>query len=188
MKKTLLPLCFLALVITSCQKGSSDLDKILLSCQDATYQAEGYDITSIIDSYEKELIEEGVLEDGSGESYLDALQKISTEPDFRISTPSFTEYDPFFKIDNATKMTVFQCEALKIETLKEKDPKWQRFFSNSKATENNKSPEQLVKAMRETLSDTDLNSYYFKLKMFQVFDGVNTHLRNRASMTSASPN
>ncbi|WP_373018543.1 hypothetical protein [Muriicola sp.] len=189
MKKTLLPLCFLALVIISCQQQSSELDKIITQCYDTTYQEKGYDIRAIIDSYEKELIKEGVLEDSSGESYLEVLEKIFKDKNFRITTTAFIDKDPFLKVDNETKLAIFQCQNKMITSLKEQDPKWQTVFADAPSPEIG-TPDQeyqkIYNEMTETLSEADLNSYYFKLIMFKHFDGMNTHFRDRMSMPTAA--
>ncbi len=170
MKKKFLYLCILVLLSNACQKRSSDLDDILLQCYEATYQKEGYDIKSIIDDYERLLIQQGVLEDGSGASYLEVWQKIASDDSFRIEVPPFREYDPWHKVDRQTGVAVKECEYEMIASLQEKDPKWQQVFGPSEAAEN---PAQVYEAMVENMSDEDLNSYYFRLKMFDLFDLVN---------------
>ena len=165
------------LLSTACQEQSSDLDDIVLQCYDSKYQEAGYDIKSIIDEHEKSLIREGILKDGSGKSYLEVLQKVNSDPDFRIEAPTFMEKDPWHKVDKKTGVAVFDCELEMIESLKEKDPRWQKVFSEPGSTEN---PDQMYQAIVETMTEEDLNSYHFRLKMFQVFDGVNSKWGNRS--------
>lgn len=171
-------ICLLVLLGTSCQEQPSDLDAILLQCYDLKYQEAGYDIRSIIDTYEKALIKGGSLRDGSGKSYLEAMQKIASDKDFRIQAAKFQEYDPWHKVAKETGVAVFECEYEMIESLKQTDSKWQKVFGTSE------SPDQMYQAMVENLSENDLNSYYFKLKMFQVFDGVNSQWRNPSTVPS----
>ena len=177
-------LCVLVLLGTSCQEQTSELDGILLQCYDSKYQQEGHDIKSIIDAYEKELIREGILKDGSGKAYLEVLQKIASHKDYRIQATTFQQYDPWNKVDKKTGVAVFECEYQMIESLKEKDPRWQQVFGTSEPPEKIQTPDQMYRAMAETLSEADLNSYYFRLKMFQVFDGVNTKWGKPTSMPS----
>lgn len=171
-------ICLLVLLGTSCQEQPSDLDAILLQCYDLKYQEAGYDIRSIIDTYEKALIKGGSLRDGSGKSYLEAMQKIASDKDFRIQAAKFQEYDPWHKVAKETGVAVFECEYEMIESLKQTDSKWQKVFGTSE------SPDQMYQAMVENLSENDLNSYYFKLKMFQVFDGMNSQWRNPSTVPS----
>lgn len=171
-------ICLLVLLGTSCQEQPSDLDAILLQCYDLKYQEAGYDIRSIIDTYEKALIKGGSLRDGSGKSYLEAMQKIASDKDFRIQAAKFQEYDPWHKVAKETGVAVFECEYEMIESLKQTDYKWQKVFGTSE------SPDQMYQAMVENLSENDLNSYYFKLKMFQVFDGLNSQWRNPSTVPS----
>ncbi|NER10406.1 hypothetical protein [Muriicola jejuensis] len=182
MKKTILSLCLLLLLTNSCQKRSSELDEIIVECYDKTYQEAGYDMKSIIDDYEKELVKKGILKDTTGKSYLEVLQKISSDKDFRITVQSFTEYDPFFKVDNETKLAIFQCENRMIESLKEKDPKWRTLSNPTDSAGNMGNPKLGYVSLMENMSDEDLNSYYFRLKMFHIFDGVNSQFRDRSSM------
>jgi hypothetical protein len=60
-----------------------------------------------------------------------------------------------------------------IEIAKQKDPKWKR-LSNFGSPEIKENPDLMYQAMAEDLSEDDLNSYYFRLKMFQLFDMVNS--------------
>lgn len=180
MKDKIIYACILLLLSTSCQQRSSDLDDIVMQCYDATYKKEGYDIKSIIDDYERLLIQQGVLEDGSGESYLEVWQKMGSDKDFRIEVPAFRQYDPWHKVDRQTGIAVFECEYEMIEVLQEKDPRWQQVFGTSKSPESMKNPAQMYQAMIETMSEEDFNSYYFRLKMFQALDGVNSEFRTMA--------
>ena len=186
MKAKSLVLCLLVLLGASCQEHPSDLDDILLQCYDSKYQEEGYDIRSIIDAYEKTLIKGGILRDGSGKSYLEVLQKIASDKDFRIEVPAFQNYDPWHKVAKATGVAVFECEYEMIESLKETDPRWQQVFGTAESPEKIQTPDQMYQAMAETLSEADLNSYYFRLKMFHVFDGANSEWGKQSSMPSGS--
>jgi hypothetical protein len=147
----------------------------MLQCYDATYKKKGHDIKAIIDDYEKLLVQEKLLKDTSGKSYLEVLQKIVSAQDFRITSPTFREYDPFFKVDNETKLTIFECEKEMIEVaLKKKDSRWLKFSVNSESPGLKQNPGLMYQDIAESLTENDLNSYYFRLKMFQVFDMVNS--------------
>jgi hypothetical protein len=172
-KKKFLYLCFLALLSTACQKRSSELDVIILQCYDPTYQEAGYDIKSIIDDYEGLLIQQGVLEDGSGESYLEVWEKINSDKGFRIEVPAFRQYDPWHKVDKQNGVAVKECAYEMIASLQEKDSRWQQVFGPSEAAESTENPAQMYEAMVENMSEEDMNSYYFRLKMFELFDMVN---------------
>jgi hypothetical protein len=174
MKHKIVYLCFLLLLSISCNEQSSDLDDILLECYDPKYQEEGYDIKTIIEAYESVLVKEGVLKEASGKGYLEVIQKIYSDRDFRIKAPTFHEHDPFFKADNQTKLAVFECEREKTELAKEKNPKLGRLDQLLKNTEMTENPGRMYQAMEETFSEKDLGSYYFRLKMFQLFDMVNS--------------
>ncbi len=172
MKNKVLYICILSLFSTSCKKQTFQVDDIILQCYDSKYQEEGYDIKTIIEDYEKLLVKEGVLKDDSGKSYLELMRKINSDKHFRIKSPTFMESDPFFKLDNETKLALFQCEAELIELAKEKDSKWYK-VSNFEAAELKENPDLIYQTMVENLSENDLNSYYFKLKMFNLFDMAN---------------
>jgi hypothetical protein len=186
MKHKIVYLCFLLLLSISCKEQPSDLDEMVLPCYEARYQEAGYDIKTIIDDYETLLVKEGILNEASGKGYLEVMSKIHSDRDFRIEAPTFGEQDPFFKVDIQTKLAVFECEREKTEMAKEKDPKWDQLnqlLGNPEMTEN---PDRVYQAMEETFSEKDLNSYYFRLKMFQLFDMVNT--KNWDNRTSLAPN
>ena len=156
----------------SCKKHTFQPDDIILQCYDSKYQKEGYDIKTIIKNYEKVLVKKGILNDDSGKSYLELMRKINSDKDFRIKTSTFSNYDPFFKVDNETKLAIFECEAELIELAKKKDSKWYK-VSNFEASEIKENPDLIHQTMVEYLSENDLNSYYFKLKMFHLFDLAN---------------
>jgi len=179
-------ICLLMLLGTSCQEQPSDLDAILLQCYDSKYQEEGYDIRSIIDAYEKVLIKGGILRDGSGKSYLEVMQKIASDKGFRIQAATFQEYDPWHKVPKETGVAVFECEYKMIESLGEKDSRWQKVFGTSESPEKIQSPDQTYQAIVENLLENDLNSYYFKLKMFNLFDLANPKWGNQSLTPPAS--
>ena len=173
MKNKVIFICLLVLLSTSCKTQTFQIDDIMLPCYDLTYQKEGYDIKAIIEDYEKVLVKEDVLNEASGRSYLEVVRKINSDKDFRIKSPTFQEFDPFYKVDGNTKQAVIKCEYEMIEIAKQKDPKWQR-LSNFGSPEIKENPDLMYQAMAEDLSEDDLNSYYFRLKMFQLFDMVNS--------------
>lgn len=176
MKNKFIYLSFLALFSTSCQEQSFQLDDIILECHDPKYREEGYDIRTIIDDYEKLLVKEGVLQDDSGESYWKVYKKIASGNDFRIESATFREYDPFFKVDNETKLALFECEREMIGFARQRDSKWRGILGNFEPASGDENPERIYQAMRGAMSEEDVNSYYFRLKMFQLFDMVNSNL------------
>ena len=173
MKSKILYIIPLILLSISCNEKSVQLDDIILECYDSKYQNEGFDIKTIIDDYEKILVNDGVLKDNSGQSYLEVYQRIVTNKNFRIKSTAFMEFDPLFKVDNVTKMDVYKCESEMTETAQQQDSKWQKVFGKTQSQELKEKPELMYQAMVEFLSNDDLNSYYFKLKMFNLFDMVN---------------
>jgi hypothetical protein len=171
---------------TSCKKQTFQVDDIILQCYDSKYQEEGYDIKTIIEDYEKLLVKEGILRDDSGKSYLQVYQKIASDKDFRIKSATFQEFDPWNKVDKQIGVAVFMCEYEMIELAKEKDSKWLRISPNYESPESVENPDQVYQAMVETLSENELNSYYFRLKMFHLFDMVNSKWGNQSLMPSVS--
>lgn len=174
MKNRIVYISFLVLLSTSCQEQTFQLDDVILECYDSKYQAEGYDIKTIIEDYEKLLVKEGVLKDDSGKSYLEVYRKIASDKDFRINATTFQEYDPFFKVDNETKLALYECEIEMTEMAREKDAKWGAIFGNTESEKGVESPDQVYQAMIKAMSEEDLDSYYFRLKMFSLFDMVNS--------------
>lgn len=174
--------CLLVLLSFSCKKQTLKLDDIILQCYDPNYKEQGMDIKSIIDEYEQLLVKEGVLRDASGKSYLEVLKKMYSDKDFRITSEPFMDYDLTWPGNMQTSWAVFECELKIIDLLKEKDSKWHRVFPDSDNHERSEDPDLMLQTMTETMSEEDLHSYYFRLKMFQTFDGVNIALRNRSSI------
>jgi len=175
MKNRILYILLIILLSISCQEQAFQLDDIIQQCYNSKYQAEGYDIKTIIEDYEMLLVKEGVLKDDSGKSYLEVYRKIATDKDFRINAAAFQEYDPFFKVDNETKLALFECEHEMTALAKEKDSKWQDIFRDSESAEGVENPDEVYQDMIEAMSEEDLNSYYFRLKMFRLFDMVNAN-------------
>jgi len=184
MKNKILSLCFLVLFSTSCKEKPFQLDDIILQCYEPTYQKEGYDIKTIIDDYEQLLIKEGVLKDDSGKSYLEVLQKINADKDFRIESKTFQEFDPWFKVKPETTISRFECEYEMLELVK--NTKWHRFVRTSESSETAENTDEVYRAMIETLSEEDFESYYIRLYMFTLFDGVNTKWGDRSLMPTVS--
>ncbi|WP_431161203.1 hypothetical protein [Flagellimonas beolgyonensis] len=179
MKEKILVICILMLMGSACQDKTSDLDEVLFECYDSIYSKEGYDIKSIIDDYEHLLVKDGILKDDSGSSYMEVWQKIVSDKDFRIQSSTFQEYDPWQKVNREIGVTVFECEYEMVESLKQKNSKMQKLFSGIGSLESSQNPDQTYQAMMEILSEEDLNSYYFKLKMFRLFDMVNSKWENQ---------
>ncbi|MBO3117674.1 hypothetical protein J4050_13035 [Winogradskyella sp. DF17] len=174
MKDKIITLFLLMLITASCDEKTFQFDDIIQECYETKYQAEGYDIKSIIDNHEKLLIEQGVLKDGSGESYLEVFKKIAMDKDFYIESPAFQDYDPKYKVNKETLVALFECERKMIELAKEKDFKWNKLFNTFESPEVKENPSEVYEVMVKNLTDNDLNSYYFKLKMFTLFDMVNS--------------
>lgn len=164
---------------TSCHEKPVQLDDIILKCYDSKYQKEGFDIKTIINDYEMLLVKEGILKDNSGKSYLEVYQKIATNKNFRIKSQTFMQFDPLFKVTNETKIAIFKCEAEMTETAQQQDFKWHKVFGKTESQQIKEEPELMYQAMVESLSKDDLNSYYFKLKMFNLFDMVNAKWKNQ---------
>ena len=168
------------LLLTSCGEQATDLDVIIAECYDAAYQEEGYDFRAIIDEYEQLLMEDGVLQDETGKSYLEVLQKIASEKDYQIASPTFQEYDPWNKVDRGIAVGVFECDRNMIQAEKEKDSKWNMLIAKLESPDLKKNPELIYRTYTEILSEDDLNSYYFKLKMFHLFDMANAKWGNQS--------
>lgn len=186
MKNKVLYICILVLFSTSCKKQTFQVDDIILQCYNSKYQEEGYDIKTIIDDYVKLLVKEGILKDDSSKSYLQVYQKIASDKDFRINSTTFQEFDPWNKVDKQIGVAVFMCEHEMIELAKEKDSKWLKIFPKYQSPQSVENQGQVYQAMVETLSENELNSYYFRLKMFHLFDMVNLKWGNRSSIPSVS--
>lgn len=171
--KTKFPyLILIGVLLTSCQKEVSDLDALLLPCFATQYQAQGHDIKTLVDAYETTLIEEGVLPDASGSSYLEVWNKIAEDDGFQIDAPAFRESDPMQDAGMEAIVSVIECEREKLGDLTEKDPKWKAIFGSPESQET-MTQQQVYQAMEEHMTEADLNSYYFRLKMFVVFDMAN---------------
>jgi hypothetical protein len=112
---------------------------------------------------------------------LEVYQKIISNKDFSITSSTFQEYDPWHKIDKEIAVTVFECERELIELAMQEDTKWRDLLSRFESSKLNSNPDILYKVMLENLSENDLNSYYFKLKMFHIFDMVNLKSRSKIS-------
>lgn len=184
MKNKIIYISLLVLFSSSCKKQTFQLDDIILACYDSKYQEEGYDIKAIIEDYEKYLVKEGVLNDDSGKSYLEVLQKIASNKNFQIEARAFQ--DPFFKVNNETKLAIFDCEKEMIASAKEKDSKWHKLLSDFESPEIEENPERIYQVMAEALSENDFNSYYLRLKMLHLFDGVNSKWGNRSLLPPIS--
>lgn len=174
MKSKIFYLSLVILLSISCHENSFDLDDIMTQCYESKYLEEGHDIKAIIEDYEKLLVKEGVLKDDSGKSYLEVFQKIASDKDFIISCPTFQEYDPGLKLKRETAIAIFNCESEMLELVKNKNPKWHRMLTLFESQEVKENPELIYQAMVDGLSENDLNAYYFKLKMFHLFDMVNS--------------
>lgn len=174
MKNKIISICLLILFSVSCNERTFQLDDIILQCYDSKYQKEGYDIKTIIKDYENLLVQEGILKDDSGKSYLEVLQKINSNKDFRLNISSFQKFDPWYKVDKKIGIAVFDCEYEMIELAKEEGSKWYKLSNNFESSEFKNNPKLIYQIIEEALSENDLNSYYFRLKMFQLFDMVNS--------------
>ncbi len=186
MKNKFLYIISYILLITSCNEQSFQLDAIIQQCYDSKYQQEGFDLKTVIEDYEKLLVNGGILKDDSGKSYLEVYQKIISNKDFSIKSSTFQEYDPWHKIDKEIAITVFKCEHEMIELAKQKDSKWLKILSIFNSPEINENPNMLYQIMVENLSEKDLNSYYFKLKMFHIFDMANIKWKNQSLTPTVS--
>ena len=188
MKVRIFSISVLILFSTSCNEQSFLRDDIILQCYHSKYQEHGYNIKTIIEDYEKLLVKEGILKDDSGKSYLEVLQKIASDKNFKIKTSTFQEFDPWHKVDKETAVAVFECEFEMLESAKEKDSEWHKLLRDFESPEIKENPELVYQYMVEALSEDDLNSFYFKLKMFHVFDMVNSKWGDRSLIPPVSSN
>jgi hypothetical protein len=170
------------LLSTSCIEQPFQLDDIILQCYESKYKNEGYDIKSIIDDYETVLIQDNILKDGTGESYLELWTRIATNKDFPIASSTFREFDPGQKVARETAISIFECESEMLASAKNKNTKWHKIINNFNSPGTAETPDHVYQAMIETMSEEDFNSYYFRLKMFHLFDMANSTMGNRSLM------
>ena len=104
---------------------------------------------------------------------MDVFKKLVTTTDVQINAPSFQSSSPWKKLDKTVIVAMFECEREMLELAKEKDPKWQYLITLFESPEANENPEVLYQTMKKKLSEKDLNSYYFKYKMFTLLDLAN---------------
>ncbi len=71
--------------------AQTTIDNDIMNCIIEVYKNEGVNITQTLDNFEKFLIEEKLLKDNSGESYLSIYKKISIENKVNISADDFDD-------------------------------------------------------------------------------------------------
>ncbi|WP_299888927.1 hypothetical protein [uncultured Lacinutrix sp.] len=169
MNKFIISILLLFINISNIYSQSKRIESELMKCTYKAISDEGTSLKQLILDYETLLINEGVVEDSSGESYRVLVQNFANK---NIITPSKLFCVETQKIKKANTNKFYDCkktilkDSLNYDLSKLKGTK-QALFNNAK-------PHIKAKEMLKVLSDSDFDIDYYKLRAFYLFCAIDT--------------
>lgn len=135
---------------------------------DCFYDAYGKET---IDDYEKLLVDEGVLKDGSSKSYMTFLHNFA-ERNKSVKTPSKPFCVDKQKLEKAEAKKFIACQKKMFKDYIDQD--MSNFFGVQEAIFNNQRPHLVARDLLKIVSNDDLEVDYYKFMTFLLFSLIDT--------------
>ncbi len=136
------------------------------NCFNRAYNDEGAALKNAIETYEDLLIEEGIIKNISGESYVTLFEKMAAN-DSLAFRPSKPFYEYFNKVEEPNEAKALLCnEQYKLGEKFEKSVVFTQSLGEW-------TPANLAKGVLSEFSATDFELTFYKMSFFFMFDTIN---------------
>jgi len=170
MKKLIFTYLTFGIFTISCNSQTLRVEDKLMNCIYQNYEDNGTKFKKALTEFEQLLINEKILKDSSGESYVAIFEKIVEENDFNYN-PSKSFLDKIIDIGMPQSESFIKCQSELKESEFIKSNELQKVFDSLKESDNF-SPSTVAKGILTVLNSEDFELDYYKMSVFFLFDTI----------------
>lgn len=173
MKKIILTYLTFAILTMSCQGQTERIETKLMNCIYENYEDKGVEFKKALSDYEKLLIDEKILKDGTGKSYKAIFEKIVMDDDFDYN-PSKSFLDKIIDIGMPQNESFKNCQSALREKSKNEFSKGTELQTVLDSIQNsgNLTPSIVANGILSVLNEKDFELDYYKMSVFFLFDTI----------------
>ncbi|WP_417800603.1 ExbD/TolR family protein [Tenacibaculum sp.] len=170
MKKLIFTYLTFGIFTISCNSQTLRVEDKLMNCIYQNYEDNGTKFKKALTGFEQLLINEKILKDSSGKSYVAIFEKIIEENDFNYN-PSKSFLDKIIDIGMPQLESFIKCQSELKESKFIKSNELQKVFDSLKKSDNF-SPSTVAKGILTVLNSEDFELDYYKMSVFFLFDTI----------------
>jgi biopolymer transport protein ExbD len=170
MKKLIFTYLTFGIFTISCNSQILRVEDKLMNCIYQNYEDNGTQFKKALTEFEQLLINENILKDNSGKSYVAIFEKIVEENDFNYN-PSISFLDKIIDIGMPQSESFIKCKSELKESEFLKSNELQKVFDSLKESDNF-SPSSVAGGILIVLNDRDFELDYYKMSVFFLFDTI----------------
>jgi biopolymer transport protein ExbD len=170
MKKLIFTYLTFGIFTISCNSQILRVEDKLMNCIYQNYEDNGTQFKKALTEFEQLLINENILKDNSGKSYVAIFEKIVEENDFNYN-PSISFLDKIIDIGMPQSESFIKCKSELKESEFLKSNELQKVFDSLKESDNF-SPSSVAGGILSVLNDKDFELDYYKMSVFFLFDTI----------------
>jgi hypothetical protein len=184
MKLNLLLYILILSVFSSCNKYSERIEYKIFECNYKSLPNNGASFKNVINEFENHLIEQKVLKDNSGESYLSIYQNIAIGEKFNfIPSDDFFDMlksfkDSQFKKINDCEKELYKTDEYKLSKVYKIKTKMDSIKDSGKLT-----VESIAIGMLTILNEKDFELDYYKFRTFGFINALNNYEKTSRKST-----
>tara|TARA_R110002051_G_scaffold1113_2_gene5630 strand:- start:11 stop:916 length:906 start_codon:yes stop_codon:yes gene_type:complete len=174
MKKLILTYLTFGIFTMSCQGQTERIETKLMNCIYENYEDKGTEFKKALSDFQKLLIDEKILKDGTGKSYKAIFEKIVTDDDFDYN-PSISFLDKIIDIGMPQNESFKNCQSELRERAENgfsKGTELQTVLDSIKNS-GNLTPSTVANGILSVLNEKDFELDYYKMSVFFLFDTIN---------------
>lgn len=173
MKKLILTYLIFGILTISCQGQTERIEIKLMNCIYENYEDQGTEFKKILSDFEKLLIDEKILKDGTGKSYKAIFEKIIIDDDFDYN-PSRSFLDEIIDIGMPQNESFRNCQSKLRENSENKFSKGTELQTVLDSIKNsgNLTPSIVANGILSVLNEKDFELDFYKMSVFFLFDTI----------------
>lgn len=174
MKTKILLNIIIGLISISCFAQRERVENELMNCIYENYEDQGTKFRNAISDYEKLLIDEKILNDGTGKSYKAIFEKVIIDDEFNYN-PSKSFFDKTTEIGLPQNESFKNCQSELLEKSENEYSKGVELKTviDSIVNSGNISPSTIANGILTVLNEKDFELDYYKIIVFSLFDTIN---------------
>ena len=173
MKKLILTYLIFGILTISCQGQTERIEIKLMNCIYENYEDQGIEFKKILSDFEKLLIDEKILKDGTGKSYKAIFEKIIIDDDFDYN-PSRSFLNQIIDIGMPQNESFRNCQSKLREKSENKSSKGTELQTVLDSIKNsgNLTPSIVANGILSVLNEKDFELDFYKMSVFFLFNTI----------------